>query len=176
MKFRWRGFPLHPETPVQGRSLESLFAGRGLNLPEMLQHLKAVADRLGLAFGDRTMTFNSRLAQELAHRAAECGRQEAYHHIVFEAYFVDGANIAERNVLIEAAVRSGMDARDAARVIDTRAFRDAVDRDWQSARQLGISAVPTLVVGGDRLVGAQPYEALVHFARRHGARPRTALA
>jgi len=171
---RWRGFPLHPETPQEGRSLEDLFAGRGLNVAEMVQHLKAVADRLGLPFGERTMTFNSRLAQELSHWAKQCGRQEPFHKAVFEAYFVRGANIAEHSVLIDVVERSGLEAAAAARILDQRAYRSAVDRDWHSARRQGISAVPTLVLESDRLVGAQPYMELERFVQRHGAKRRTA--
>jgi len=173
---RWRGFPLHPETPEKGRSLKDLFAGRGLNVSEMVAHLKTVAGQLGLPFGERTMTFNSRLAQELSYWAGDRGREGAYHKAVFEAYFVRGSNIADRSVLLDIAARAGLEPEAAAEVIDTRRYRSAVERDWHSARQLGVTAVPTLAVDGDLLVGAQPYRELERFASSHGAGRSTALA
>ena len=45
--------------------MENLFAGRPVDIPGMLTRLRQVARELDLPFGDRTMTYNSRLAQEL---------------------------------------------------------------------------------------------------------------
>ncbi len=59
----WTAFPLHPETPQEGRTLEELFAGRPINIEEMVAHLRNVAAELGLPFGNRDKTYNSRLAQ-----------------------------------------------------------------------------------------------------------------
>jgi hypothetical protein len=57
---------LHPETPEEGLLLEDLFAGRAIDIPQMIRRMKAVALEEGLPFGDRKKTFNSRRAQELA--------------------------------------------------------------------------------------------------------------
>ena len=46
-------------------TLEALFAGQPVDIPAILARLKRVAGELGLPFGDRPMTYNSRLAQEL---------------------------------------------------------------------------------------------------------------
>jgi hypothetical protein len=43
-----RGFPLHPETPQEGRSLEELFAERGVDLAASMERLKRVALECGL--------------------------------------------------------------------------------------------------------------------------------
>ena len=53
-----------------------------------------------------------------------------------------------------------MDAKAARRVLEERTYKDAVDRDWQLAYARGITAVPTFMANGMRLVGAQSYEAL----------------
>ena len=58
-------FPLHPETPPEGRSLETLFAGRGYDIPKMQAQMRARMAAEGLPYGERKMTYNSRLAQEL---------------------------------------------------------------------------------------------------------------
>ncbi len=55
--------------PDEGRSLEDLFAGQPVDIDQVMARLKAVARELGLPFGDRAMTYNSRLAQELGHWA-----------------------------------------------------------------------------------------------------------
>ncbi len=62
---RWTAFPLHRDTPEEGKTLEELFKGRDVDIDQMMAHLKQVASGLGLPFGDRKMTYNSRLAQEV---------------------------------------------------------------------------------------------------------------
>ena len=66
----------------------------------------------------------------------------------------------------------GLDGREAGRVLAERTFSDAVDGDWSRARALGITGVPTFVIGDQGVVGAQPYETLERFVRAHGAQPR----
>lgn len=48
LEVRWRAFPLHPETPKQGLTLEELFAGRDVHIPAVLARLKKAAAELGL--------------------------------------------------------------------------------------------------------------------------------
>jgi predicted DsbA family dithiol-disulfide isomerase len=164
---QWIAFPLHPETPEQGRTLEELFAGRGMDIPRMLDRLKQTADDLGLPFGRRTMTYNSRRAQELGKWAEEQGLGEAFHQAAFNAYFAEGLNIARFEVLRRIADRVGLDADHAIDVLNTQRYKSAVDQDWQRAGRLGVYAVPTFQIDGRILVGAQTYEALVRLV--HGS-------
>ena len=161
-------FPLHPETPEQGRSLEELFAGREVNIPEVMARLKAVAEREGLDWGERTMTYNSRLAQELGKWAEREGAGDAFHLAVFRAYFVEGNNIGTPAVLLNIAETVGLDRAEAERVIRERTFREEVDRDWRESRALGITMVPTVVAGIGRLVGFHPYDSYRRFSEQNG--------
>lgn len=114
----------------------------------------------GLPYGERSMTYNSRLAQELAAWAVTLPQGDAIHNALFQAYFVDGVNLADPDELLAIATRRGLPTDEAVEVITTRSFREAVERDWQRSRDLGITGVPTFVYNGRQLVGAQPYEAL----------------
>jgi predicted DsbA family dithiol-disulfide isomerase len=126
----------------------------------MLARLRQVADELQLPFGERTMTFNSRLAQELGKWAEDQGRGDAFHQAVFLAYFQHGENIALKPVLLQICQAAGLDAAAARIVLDERSYREAVDRDWHRSRQMDITAVPTFVINGRQLVGAQSYTEL----------------
>ena len=55
---------------------------------------------------------------------------------------------------------------DARRVLDERTFREAVDRDWQRSREMGVTGVPTYAAAGFAVVGAQPYEVLEELVLR----------
>ena len=163
VRVRWLAFPLHPETPQEGRTLEELFAGRPYNIPEMMAHLKTIADAEGLPFGNRTRTYNSRLAQELAKWAESQGKGDVFHAAAFRTYFVEGKNIARMENLIDIAVSVSLDPNEARKIVEERTYQDAVDADWQRAYDLGITAVPTFLLGKDRLVGAQPYNGIKAF-------------
>ncbi len=158
-------FPLHPETPAEGRSLADLHAGRG-DVAQRQAQMRARMAAEGLPYGDRTMTFNSRLAQELAAWADTQPGGEAIHDAMFRAYFVDASNIGDPEVLVRIAASVGL-ASDAARaVIVDRTHKAAVDADWEKSREYGISGVPTFVVGRHGVVGAQPYEVLEQLVKQ----------
>ncbi len=156
-------FPLHPETPMQGKSIAELFAGRGLDLDAMYARMKGLMDEEGLPYGQRTHTYNSRLAQELGKWADTQPGGDAIHDALFKAYFVDGKNIADVDTLLGVAESVGLSVEDARVVLEQRTFKQAVDEDWTKSRQYGITGVPTFVAGGYGVTGAQPYETLVQF-------------
>jgi predicted DsbA family dithiol-disulfide isomerase len=143
--------------------LEELFAGRPVSIDQIKARLRKAAKEEGLPLGDRQKTYNSRLAQELGKWAEEKGRGDEFHNAVFRAYFVDGINIAKSEELITIARKKGLPGEEARKVLELRTHKAAVDSDWDRSHQLGVTAVPTFVLNQRGIVGAQPYEALVHF-------------
>jgi predicted DsbA family dithiol-disulfide isomerase len=166
---RWTAFPLHPETPEDGQSIEQLFAGR-LDLEQVMARLKLAARDAGLPLGDRKMTYNSRLAQELGKWAESKGKGDEFHRRVFKAYFVEGSNIGKIPALVSLAGDIGLPDTQAREVLHNRAFKAAVDSDWVRSYQKGIRAVPTFLLGERGLVGAQPYEKLTAFVEAGGVK------
>ena len=166
VKVEWVHFPLHPDTPAEGRSLADLFAARNLDRKAMHAQMKARMDAEGLPYGERTMTYNSRLAQELGKWADTQPGGEALHDALFRAYFVEARDISRPAVLLEIAQQVGLSADGAREVLEKRTFKDAVDADWNLSRQYGITGVPTFVAGRRGVVGAQPYEALEELVRK----------
>ena len=160
---RWTNFPLHPETPDSGIPLEELFQGRGYDIEEMKQRMSGLMAEENLPYGNRSHTYNSRFAQELAKWGESFPEGEAMNLKLFEAYFAEGRNLAEPVVLLEVAEAAGLDRDAAEEMIRKRSFRDAVDADWKRAHELGVTGVPTFVSGNRGLVGAQPYEAMVQL-------------
>jgi predicted DsbA family dithiol-disulfide isomerase len=165
VEIQWVHFPLHPDTPAEGRTLEEMFRGRGYDVPKMQAQMRARMQAEGLPYGDRKMTFNSRLAQELGKWADTQRGGEAIHDALFRAYFVDGRNIGDAQVLLEIAKQVGLDEEKAREVLEKRSFKAAIDADWEKSRDYGVTGVPTFVHDGKGVVGAQPYEALVELIR-----------
>jgi predicted DsbA family dithiol-disulfide isomerase len=171
VKIEWVHFPLHPDTPVEGgRSLADLFAGRNMDRQAMHAQMKARMDAEGLPYGERTMTYNSRLAQELGKWADTQPGGEALHDALFRAYFVEARNISEPAVLLEIAERVGLPVDAAREVLEQRTFKAAVDADWALSRRYGVTGVPTFVAGRHGVVGAQPYEVLEQLVREAATR------
>lgn len=169
---RWTAFPLHPETPEEGLTLAELFAGRSVDIPAIMKRLKKAAQELGLPLADRTKTYNSRLAQELAKWAEAERKGDEFHDAAFRAYFVEAKNIAKEDTLVGLASSIGLPGDEARRVIRERTFREEVDADWARSRELGITAVPTLIMGRQGIVGFQPYDVLEDFVKSGGVKNR----
>jgi predicted DsbA family dithiol-disulfide isomerase len=169
VKVEWVHFPLHPDTPAEGRSLEDLFAGRKVDRKAMHAQMKARMDAEGLPYGERTMTYNSRLAQELGKWADTQPGGGAIHDALFRAYFVDARDISQPAVLLDIVEKLGLSVEGARKALETRAFKDAVDADWELSRRCGVTGVPTFVAGRSGVVGAQPYETLEELVREAAA-------
>jgi predicted DsbA family dithiol-disulfide isomerase len=169
---RWVYFPLHPETPDEGQSLEELFAGRGIDIDAMYQRMKGLMEVEGLPYGPRTHTYNSRLAQELACWADTQPGFEAIHEALYKAYFVDCKNVGDLDVLVAIAEGVGLDGTRAREVLEQREFSTSIDDHWTKSRQYGVTGVPTFVAAGHGVVGAQPYESIEALLQNASAQPR----
>ena len=116
-----------------------------------------------MPYGNRTHTYNSRLAQELSKWGERFPESSLLNQKIFEAYFVDGQNLANQNLLVRLAGEAGLLTQEATKVLENREFIEAVDIDWMRSRQIGISCVPTFVVGHYGISGAQSYDMLERF-------------
>jgi predicted DsbA family dithiol-disulfide isomerase len=166
-------FPLHPETPAEGRALAELYAGRNLDPEAMYRRMKGLMDAEGLPYGRRTHTYNSRLAQELGKWADTQPGGAALHDALYRAYFVDARNIGDPEVLVGLADAVGLPADAARGILAERRFKDAVDTDWAKSHAYGVTGVPTFVAARYGVVGAQPYEVLEALLEKAGAARRS---
>jgi predicted DsbA family dithiol-disulfide isomerase len=162
-------FPLHPETPAEGRSMAELYAGRNVDPEAMYARMKGLMDAEGLPYGRRTHSYNSRLAQELGKWADTQPGGEAIHDALYRAYFVDSRNIGDPEILVEIAQSVGLSGKEVRAVLSERRFKDAVDADWAKSHAYGVTGVPTFVAARYGVVGAQPYEVLEHLLDKAGA-------
>jgi predicted DsbA family dithiol-disulfide isomerase len=166
-------FPLHPDTPAEGLPLKDLFAGRGFDLEAMHARMKGLMDAEGLPYSRRTHTYNSRLAQELAKWADSQPGFESIHDALYRAYFVDGRNIGDPEILIDIARSVGLPRAAAREVLANRIFKDSVDADWEESRRRGITGVPSFIAGKYKVVGAQPYNVLADLLRADDSGPKS---
>ncbi len=166
----WRHFPLHPEIPERegGITLEELFGPRLALFQPMLERLRVAMEEEGLPYRELDRTYNTRRAQELG-AWADGEQGVSLHDALFRAYFVDGRDIGDVEVLVSVAEDCGLEAEAARRALAERSHQQQVDDDWMKSRELAITGVPTFLVGQPGLegrravVGAQPYETLARL-------------
>ena len=129
----------------------------------------------GLPFAPAARIPNTRLAQEIAAWGIAAGHEQIG-DALYRAHFADGKDIGDPATLVALAAAVGLDPERAAEVLTARSHRTQIDHEWQRARSLGVTGVPTFVIGRRGVVGAQPYETLESFVLAAGARPRASGA
>jgi predicted DsbA family dithiol-disulfide isomerase len=154
-------FPLHSSTPQEGLLLSELL--RGVDLNAVHQRLYALMDELGLEYGNRDRTYNSRLAQELGMWADTQAGGSKLHGLIYRRYFVKNENIAEPAVLLDVVREAGMDVDAAKQVLDERSFSGAVDDGWERAKRFQVTGVPTFIANSYQFSGFQPLDEMQRF-------------
>jgi predicted DsbA family dithiol-disulfide isomerase len=121
------------------------------------------ARQIGLEYRmDQAQAVGTRTAHQLSHFAATQGKQHEMVQQLFKAYFTDGRNVADHQVLADLAADVGLDRDAALAALASGEFAEAVEEDIRQARQYGIQGVPFFVFAGKYAVsGAQPVEAFL---------------
>ncbi|WP_145005841.1 DsbA family oxidoreductase [Pseudomonas oryzihabitans] len=88
----------------------------------------------------------SRLALEAAEFAREHDRFDTFHLAVFQAFFEEGRDIGEQEVLLELARRSGLDGEALRASLVRGDHTEVVLHAEDRAEALGITAVPALLL------------------------------
>jgi predicted DsbA family dithiol-disulfide isomerase len=171
-------FELNPDMPPEGAdTIEYLSAKYGIDEVQIRANQARIRDHgaaVGFAFGERARVWNTFDAHRLLSWAAESalpGRQHQLKRALLRAYHGEGRNPGAREVLLELAAQVGLDAAEAARILEGDRFGAevrAAERQWQRA---GIHAVPAVVIDRRHLIsGAQTPEAYEHTLRELAAR------
>jgi predicted DsbA family dithiol-disulfide isomerase len=163
---RWLPFQLNPDLPASGMPRREYIErkwgpGRG---PEVYARVTAAAHGEGLPFAFEKISVqpNTLEAHRLLHYAEQRGRQDEVAEELFKAYFVDGADLTDRETLAAVAERAGLDRAKVAAYLASDTDRDVVQQGDVEARTAGIGGVPFFIF--NRRVGvsgAQESEALL---------------
>jgi predicted DsbA family dithiol-disulfide isomerase len=107
----WRGFELHPETPIGGIAVTDLF--RNTTLEKIRKHIS----RFGAEFGVEILVpehlSNTRRALAMSEFARDQGRLEAFREEAMRAYWQEQADLEKEQVLRSIAMRAGLDQEEA---------------------------------------------------------------
>ncbi len=162
---RWRTFQLNPTMPPGGMPhSEYLQAKFGSPNPPMYETIRAVGESEGIefAFEEIQTTPNTIDAHRLTRFAGRSGAEDAMVEALFQAYFLDGQDIGNREILSTIAKSVGLDQKDAAAHLAGGDDLSEVHEEDLQSRRLGIQGVPCFIVAGKYAVaGAQEPEAFL---------------
>ena len=147
----FRSFELDPTSEADGHQTVLQMLSEKYRMPiseaeKADEHVASLARAEGLEYSsDRPVgnTFD-------LHRVLQFGRAKGMQHelldAIYQAYFAESRQIFDATVITEVASAAGLDADDVRNVQEnSEMYADAVHRDEQEARQLGISGVPFFV-------------------------------
>ncbi|SDE11278.1 DsbA family oxidoreductase [Limimaricola pyoseonensis] len=160
----WHPFQLNPDMPAGGMDrrayLEAKFGGREGATKAYAPIVERAAEAgLELNLDRIARTPNTLDAHRLIHWAGIEGRQTAAVSALFKAYFTEGRDIGDHDVLADIADSLEMDAAVVRRLLESDADAETIRNRDAHSREMGVQAVPTFIVGQRHAVpGAQPPE------------------
>jgi predicted DsbA family dithiol-disulfide isomerase len=164
---RWHPFQLNPQLPASGvprkQYLENKFGG-----PERAKEIYARVTTAGkhagieFAFDAIQVQPNTVDAHRLMHYAGERGKQDEMAEAIFRRYFLEGADLSDKQTLADIAQQAGMDRDEAAAYLASDADRELIEEQDRRARAIGVEGVPFFIFNQRlALSGAQPPEVIV---------------
>jgi predicted DsbA family dithiol-disulfide isomerase len=172
----FHSFELDPDYPEDERETVVSMLSRKYGVPEAQARaadarVAGLAAAEGLDFDSGRPVGNTFDIHRVIHLGREKGVQLELITAVNEAYFAQGRQVFDRDVITEVAAGAGLDASAVREVLDGDAYADAVRQDELEARELGIGGVPFFVFDMALGVsGAQPAETFTEALNQAWAR------
>lgn len=167
LRINWIMVEIHPETPPEGMPIDELGYSSEL-WRKMVANLQTLAGEEGIELPAQTINANSHKALLLAEAAKEAGGDTFYrlHRRLFEAYFLEGRNIGDEQVLSELATACGVPDDIVARAWHEPRYEERLQQNTAAAAQYEVRATPTVFFSEQhRLDGALPYERFLELAQ-----------
>jgi predicted DsbA family dithiol-disulfide isomerase len=158
----WKSFQLDPEMkPTSGQSLyESLAERKGWSIAQTKQITQNVI-KMGVAAGlqlnfDKVIPANTYKAHCLLQFAKNANKGNEVKEALFKAYFTDGKDIANEQILMEIAQSAGLNEFTPT-VFSSEKILEKIQTDIYESRQVGVQGVPFFVINNQYAIsGAQP--------------------
>jgi predicted DsbA family dithiol-disulfide isomerase len=147
----WRPFFLNPAMPREGIDRAD-YVARKFGGRERANRIYAGINEAGAAedisfrFDRISRSPNTVDSHRLIHLAGLIDRQDPIVEALYRAYFVEGRDIGDTEVLADIAAAAGMPRQDALDYLRGGADRDVVIAGDEKARSLGVNGVPCFII------------------------------
>ena len=168
---RWRPYMLDPTIPPQGLDREHYMLNKfgAERLKTIHDPLIEAGKEIGVPYNFDliTRTPNSLDAHRLIRWAHTVERQTEMVERLFMAYWSEGKDVGDRDVLAQCAGEAGINAQQIRELLDTNQDVEETNAEIQHATNIGVTGVPTFILGQSyALVGAQSPEVLADAINR----------
>ncbi|OEF26817.1 DsbA family oxidoreductase [Vibrio rumoiensis] len=174
VEVEWYPFELNPDMPTEGENLRDHLARKyGASKEESEQNRQRLIDvgksvGFDFNFDDESRIYNTRQCHILLDYAHSIGLQTQLKIALFSAYFTEGRNISDTEVLLEIGESVGLEAAEMLAYLNDSSEHDKVDVIEEQWREMGISGVPTIVFNNEQgLTGAQSVESYEEMLRHY---------
>ncbi len=169
VKVEWKSFQLNPnlQTDTSKNLNQFLAEHKGISVEraaEMNDYVTQMAKDSGLEYHlDKAVPANSFDAHRISHLAKKSGVQNELEELLFRAYFTEGKNTADHEVLRELAIKAGCAETEIEAVLSSGQFANDVHQDIAEANAIGVRGVPFFVF--DRKFAVSGAQAVEVFAQ-----------
>jgi predicted DsbA family dithiol-disulfide isomerase len=177
-ELHFQPFELNPDMGPEGEdTMEHLARKYGASIEQLRANQQTIAERgaeEGFHFDldRRTRVVNTFHAHRLLHWAGMEGRQAELKMGLFRAYFSEGRDPSNHDVLIEVAAAAGLDPARARAILAGDEFADEVREREQYYLGLGIHSVPAVIINDRHLIrGGQPAAVFKEALEQLAAQP-----
>ncbi|MDB5822273.1 MAG: oxidoreductase [Herminiimonas sp.] len=160
---RFQPFELNPQMPAEGQDVVEHLSQKYGATREQMQHnqetIRVRGEEVGFKFDmdRRNRVYNTFDAHRLLHWAEIEGKQPALKHALFTAYFTEGRNVSDPEVLADVAERAGLNPVRAREIVASDQYADDVRQRERFYLDQGIHSVPAVIVNDQYLIqGGQP--------------------
>ncbi len=160
---KWHPFQLNPYMAKDGQDIDEHLAEKyGLSeakLAENKQHIRQIGQNSGVEFKfeQRARIYNTLDCHILLHWAGEKNKQTQLKMALFKAYFSEGKDISQQEVLLDVVVSVGLDKLEAQIVLKDEKYKDIVKDEESKYKSMGIQSVPAFIINNEYLLsGGQP--------------------
>ncbi|MHA3775259.1 DsbA family oxidoreductase [Verrucomicrobiota bacterium sgz303538] len=174
-RVEWKPFELNPGMPIEGmdrREYRTRKFGSWSYSQQLDAQVRAAGEQVGLSFAHDKMerTPNTLASHKLIWLASQRGTQDAVVEAIFRAYFCEGRDIGDPDVLVALGGSAGLSEVEVRRALLDEEITREVLNDEATSRHMAVQGVPTFVVNGLRVAsGAHPEQVLAEIFRKTAA-------
>ncbi|WP_319533083.1 DsbA family oxidoreductase [uncultured Cohaesibacter sp.] len=154
----WHPFQLNPDMGPEGQNLrEHLSEKYGISTEDSAvnrERIRTLAAEVGFAinFTEEMRTYNTMAAHQLIHFAGFHGLEHQTKQALLKAYFTDGRDVSDMDVLMDIAETVGLDTAAAREAIESGQYLELVQQHMLFWTKQGISGVPAIILDQKYLI------------------------
>jgi protein disulfide-isomerase len=169
VELEWKAFQLNPNLPDKGQGYPvKEYMVNMVGYPEeaidsMFDNIRKLADHVDVPFNlPNSIAANTRDAHRLIKLAATKGLDSVVVGKLGKAYFEEGKDYSDWELLVSIGRESGLEEEEIRRMLESDDFRYEIIQDMQEAANLGFDTVPTFLIDRRQaIIGSEPVDLFV---------------